>query len=419
MIAYLDMPSGISGDIFLGCLLDAGWPVEKLRELVTALNLPAQEWSIGSYEVMKGAIRATFADIHAKEGHVHRHLSDIKTIINAANIADSIKKRSIAVFTRLAQAEARIHGTTLDAVHFHEVGAVDAIIDIVGVVAGLHDLGVTELYASALPMGSGWTKSAHGQIPLPAPATLEILAGAQAPVVPAPGPGEWVTPTGAALVAELAIFKQPAMRVSKIATGAGRRDCAWPNVARLWLGESNSHSELVILETNIDDMNPQLYAPIMEKLFSAGAKDVWMTPIQMKKNRPAVMLSVLAPAMIQMALSELILRDTSTLGVRVVPISHRYEAQREFHKVATPYGEINAKLKRVDGAPIGITPEYDDCIALAASSKQSVHQVYDAALQASLNLLERLQQNTDQHPQKKSSDRPLIFINTQSKITDK
>lgn len=418
MIAYLDMPSGISGDMFLGCLLDAGWPVEELRALVTALKLPAQEWSIGSNVILKGVVRATLADIDAKEGHVHRHLADIQKIIGEAEIPEAVKQRAIGVFTRLAKAEARVHGTTLEEIHFHEVGAVDAIIDIVGVCAGLHDLGITELYASALPMGPGWTKAAHGQIPLPAPATLEILAEAKVPTVPAPGPGELVTPTGAALVAELATFRQPPMRVTKIATGAGRKECAWPNVARMWLGESNQPAELVVLETNIDDMNPQLYAAVMEKLFAAGAKDVWITPIQMKKNRPAAMLSVLAPAAIEAVLSEIILRETTTLGVRVLPVSKRYEAAREFHEVPTPFGNVKAKLKRLNGEPIGITPEYDQCADLAAKAGKSVREVQDAAVQASLTFLGQMKENFAKEQPQPAPWKPLIFINTQSKIND-
>ncbi len=419
MIAYLDAPSGISGDMFLGCLLDAGWPVEKLRDLVHRLKLPASEWSVDAKAILKGPVRATLADVRAVEGSHHRHLSDIRAIINAADIPEAVKQKAIAVFTRLAAAEAKVHGTSLEEVHFHEVGAVDAIIDIVGVVAGLHELGITELYSSPLPMGSGWVKVAHGRIPLPAPATLEILADAQVPTVPAPGPGELVTPTGAALVAELARFGQPAMQISRIATGAGQRECEWPNVARLWLGHSSQQAALVILETNIDDMNPQLYAPVIEKLLTAGAKDAWLTPIQMKKGRPATMLSVLAPASAEDVISELILRETTTLGVRVVPITRRHEADREFTTVRTEYGDVRAKMKILKGKPIGISPEYDDCVSLAEKSDLPVRIIYEKAMLAAQQFIAEQSHIQNNATPKPASWRPLIFINTIDKITDK
>src|SRR2546421_3344373 len=230
MIAYLDLPSGISGDMFLGCLIDAGWPIESLRAAVARLNLPAEEWSIEVQHLKKSSIAATAVQVNVSEGHHHRHLSDIRKIIEGSSLPAVVKQRAVAIFTRLAHAEAKVHGTSIEKIHFHEVGAVDAIIDIVGAAAGLHELGIEKVYASALPLGSGWANMAHGQIPLPAPATLEILAAAHAPTRPAPGPGELVTPTGAAIVAEIASFNQPAMKLMKIGMGAGKRECAWPNI---------------------------------------------------------------------------------------------------------------------------------------------------------------------------------------------
>jgi uncharacterized protein (TIGR00299 family) protein len=394
MIAYLDTPSGISGDMFLGCLLDGGWPLERLRFTIAQLRLPHDEYSIDAQTVMKGPLRATLADIQTSESTAHRHLGDIERIIQDSDLPGPVKSRSIAVFTRLADAEAKVHGTTRDQIHFHEVGAMDAIIDIVGTCAGLHDLGIDKLMTSPLPLGQGWAKTAHGQIPLPAPATLELLASAKAATRPAPGPGEWVTPTGAALVCELASFQQPSIQLERIGTGAGRRDAAWPNVARLWLGqpmpEARSPGGLVQLETNIDDMNPQLYADVSEKLFAAGAKDVWFTPIQMKKNRPAVLLSALGPAASEEVLSRVIFEETTTLGVRVHALHHRHEVRRETREVTTLYGNVRAKIKYLHDSPMGATPEYDDCKALSVKHGIPARQVWEAATVAAQELLSTL-----------------------------
>ncbi|MCC7146120.1 MAG: nickel pincer cofactor biosynthesis protein LarC [Phycisphaeraceae bacterium] len=394
MIGYFDLPSGLSGDMFLGCLIDAGWPIEELRSVISQLGLPPAEWSIQARSVMKGPLRATLVLVHAHEGHHHRHLKHIKQIIESSRLADAIKARAVRVFTRLAEAEAKVHGSTVDKIHFHEVGAVDAIIDIVGCVAGLAALGVTDLYSSPPALGSGFAQTAHGQIPLPAPATLELLAAAQAPTRDNPRPGvvgELLTPTGAALLAELATFRQPALRMQRIATGAGQRDSDWPNVARLILGqpaeETNvDQSGIIQIDTNIDDMNPQFFAAVCDKLLDAGAKDVWLTPVQMKKNRPAVVLSTLASADLEDTLCKLILRHTSTLGLRIYPV-RRHEAQRTFAKVQTPFGEISVKLKWLDGKPVSAAPEYADCLARAAANDVPLQKVFDAAITAAQPLL--------------------------------
>ena len=403
---YLDLPSGISGDMFLGCLVDAGWSIEQLRATLTKLRLPSQDWAVDARDVMKGPLRAKLVDVRVTEGppikhqfiltqhahahdHTHRNLHDIKAIIEAADLARVVKDKAVAVFTRLAHAEAKVHGSSVEQIHFHEVGALDAIVDIVGTVAGLHELGIEKLYASALPMGHGWTKSAHGDIPLPAPATLEILSAAGAPTRPAPGPGELVTPTGAALVCELATFNQPAMKLQKVAIGAGQRDMPWPNAARLWVGveesasasSESSQESIVQLETNIDDMNPQHYGPLTERLLAAGALDVWLVPMQMKKGRPGVLLAVLAPAAQQRGIADIILRETTTLGVRVHRVE-RFEAQREIKPVTTPFGIVQVKLKRWSGELVGAMPEYDDCRRLAQARNLPVKLVYDAALSA-------------------------------------
>ena len=388
MTGYLDLPSGLSGDMFLGCFVDAGWPIEALRETIGRLDLPVDEWSIDAQSVMKGPLRATLVEVRAAEGRQHRHLRHVREIIEAGDLIDAIKERAIAVFTRLAEAEATVHGTTVEEIHFHEVGAVDAIIDIVGAVAGLEALGIDELHASSVPLGSGWAETAHGRIPLPAPATLELLAACHAPTRPAPGDGEWVTPTGAALLAELATFSQPAMSVTRTGIGAGRRDADWPNVARLWLGEPSAHAgELVQLETNIDDMNPQLVPSVIDALLAAGALDAWATPVHMKKGRPGVVLGVLAPATREAVLVDVLLRHTTTLGVRVLPVARRPEADRDVRRVETPFGEVAVKLKRIEGEALGAAPEYEDCARLARASGVAVKEVLDAANAAARALL--------------------------------
>lgn len=405
MIGYLDIPAGISGDIFLGCLVDAGWPISQLQLTLAQLKLPVEECSVTARTVHKGALAATLVDVQAMEGHHHRHLADVLAIIDAGDLPGMVKQQAGAVFKRLAAAEAKVHGTTVEKIHFHEVGAVDAIADIVGVVMGLHELGIAKLYAGPVPVGSGWTKSEHGQIPLPAPATLELLAAANAPTRPGPSPtgGEYVTPTGAALLAELATFQQPAMTLSRIGMGAGQRDCPWPNVARLWVGHAlaggagSGSGGMVQLETNIDDMNPQLYADVSAKLFAAGAKDVWFTPIQMKKNRPGIMLSALGPAAVESNLSHLIMQETTTLGVRVHNLDHRHEARRDLRRVETPWGSVQVKIKWLANKDqpggeeaAGAMPEYDEVKLLAEKQGVPVRQVYEAATAAGQALLNQL-----------------------------
>lgn len=381
MIAYLDLPSGLSGDMFLGCLVDAGWPLEALQATIEGLNLPPDSWSLQAQSVMRGPLRATLLDVQATEGDHHRHLSDVRRMIEAADLPEAVQERAIAVFTRLARAEAAVHGTSVEEVHFHEVGALDAIIDIVGGTAGLQALDIEQLYASAVPLGQGWTDSAHGRIPLPAPATLSLLTEVQALSRPAPGPGELVTPTGAALLAEFAIFRQPPMQLQRVGIGAGQKTFDWPNIARLWLGEaatvSADRGQLVQLETNIDDMNPELYPTVSEQLFAGGALDVWMTPIQMKKGRPGVLLGVLAPASCEETLAAVLLQETTTLGVRVHPV-HRHKARRELCTVDTVYGPVQTKLKWVEGTLMGAAPEYEHCRRLAQQHDVPVRLVYEA-----------------------------------------
>ena len=390
MIGYLDLPSGVSGDMLLGCLVDGGWPVERLRQTIERLKLPPGEWAVQVQQVQKASLRATQVEVLFAEGRHNRRLADVRQIIQASDLPEIVRRRAIAVFTRLAGAEAKVHGTTPDQVHFHEVGAIDAIIDVVGVVHGFYAMNVERIYASPLPLGPGWTGSDHGRIPLPAPATLELLAAAHAPTRPAPGPGELVTPTGAALLAELAAFEQPAMKLERIGVGAGQCEFAWPNVARLWLGQPEFAGTLVQLETNIDNMNPQLYPAVSDKLFAAGAKDVWLTPIQMKKGRPGMLLSVLGPVEREAALADVILRQTTTLGVRVHAIGRRHEARRHQHSIKTPFGQVSVKVKWLGHDAVGATPEYEDCRKLAEEKNVPVRVVQESATAEAQALLDYL-----------------------------
>jgi len=289
----------------------------------------------------------------------------------------------MAVFARLAAAEAKVHGMPSTKCNFHEVGAVDAIIDIVGSVAGIAALAIERLYASPLPMGGGWVKSAHGQLPLPPPPRSNCSPPPPRPPAP-PRPRR----------AGHAHRRRPARRVGDLrpaahAPGAPRHRrrfarSPWPNVARLWLAEPQAagpHVQLVQLEANIDDMNPQLYAPVMDRLFAAGALDVWLTPVQMKKSRPGIVLAVLSAPEHEAALAQLLLRETTTLGVRVSS-AHRHEAQREMASVQTPFGPVPVKLKRLEGRLIAAAPEFDDCRRLAEERGVPVREVYDAAAAA-------------------------------------
>lgn len=427
-IAYCDCFSGISGDMFLGALLDAGLPLATLRDGLVQLHLP-EAYTLNVAPTKKGAISASLLQIEIAEGehghdhshshesdhnhehehphdhdhphgheHPHQHehdhahqrsMRDIAGMIEASALSPTVKANSLAIFWRLAQAEGKVHGQPAEEVHFHEVGAVDSILDIVGAAIGLEALGIERLYASPLPLGSGQVKTQHGLLPLPAPATLELMRAAQIPVVPSPAQKELVTPTGAAILATLATFEQPAMRITAVGTGAGRRDLPWPNILRLIVGEvsgGGAHGELVLIETNIDDMAAHGFGQVMARLFAGGALDVYFTPIYMKKNRPATMLSVIASRLHEPALARILLEETTTFGMRVQPIA-RYEAAREMRKVNTPFGEVDVKLKILEGQVVQAIPEYETCLRLAEQSGAPFLTVYQAALAAGRGLV--------------------------------
>ncbi len=377
-IAYLDCFSGVSGDMLLGALVDAGVDADALRAELA--KLPLAGWRLEVRQVTRGAIAATKADIALEEQpQPERRLADILSLIESSRLPTADRERGAAVFRALAQAEARAHGATPDDVHFHEVGAVDAIIDVMGAIAGLRLLGIEALYCSALPAGSGSIRSEHGSLPVPAPATLELLAAARAPLARAGEdlPMELVTPTGAAIVTTLARFERPAMRVEAVGYGAGGRDpTGRANALRLWLGESvDTAATMVQIDTNIDDMNPEVYGYVQELLFAAGAADVWFQPIQMKKNRPGALLSILCAPELEDACARILLRETSTLGVRVSEV-RRHEAEREVMTFQSSLGEAQVKVKRLPGERPRVAPEYESCRRLAQASGLPLVEVY-------------------------------------------
>jgi uncharacterized protein (TIGR00299 family) protein len=388
-ILYCDCFSGISGDMFLGALLDAGLPVEHLSEQFNLLNL-SEFQGVTAQRVRKGALAATLLklDIHdPSDDHDHPHdyhsqsrrLSDIRSLIESSGLSEPVRQTSFKIFQKLAEAEAKVHGSSIEEVHFHEVGAVDSILDIVGAAIGLDYFNVQAVFSSALPLGTGQVNTQHGLLPLPAPATMELIRMAQAPVTASKATVELVTPTGAAIMASLAVFTQPNMKVKQVGVGAGQRDLEWPNILRVLIGDSDKVLGTYLeIETNIDDMNPQIYGHVMAKLFQAGALDVYFTPIFMKKNRPATKLSVIARKEDEHCICDLLLRETSTLGVRVKSIS-RHEAEREMRTIETCYGQVPVKLKIMDGDVIQATPEFDACVRLAEKNNMTVFHIIKEA----------------------------------------
>jgi uncharacterized protein (TIGR00299 family) protein len=388
-IAYCDCFSGISGDMFLAALLDAGLPIGHLKAQWERLHL-TQSIEVKVEKVQRGAVQASSLILNTGEdkNQVERNLAAINGLIENSGLSTKVKGTSQVIFERLAEAEARVHGLPIEDIHFHEVGALDAILDITGAAIGLEYFEIEKLYSSSLPWSSGQVASQHGALPLPAPATLELLRQAGARMFPMHAEVELVTPTGAAILSALAEFEQPQMRITGVGVGAGQRELAWPNVLRFVLGENDEtpSQPMVLLETNIDDMNPQIYGHVMDKLYSAGALDVYFTPIHMKKNRPGVMVSVIAHCSDEYTLSRLLLEETSTLGIRVQSIV-RHEAGRAIQTVQTDYGEVPVKLKLLEGRIVQVSPEYEDCARLAASQNVPLIQVYRAALIAADGLI--------------------------------
>jgi len=382
MIAYLDCFSGISGDMLLGALVDAGLSMQTLR--ADLAKLPLSGYEVRAEQVTKAGITGTQVEVEAGHEHAHRGLHDILEIIGKADLPAEVTRPARRAFERLAEAEARVHGHSVEEVHFHEVGAVDAIVDIVGAFCGLHRLGIEEVYASPLPLGGGWVDTAHGRLPVPAPATVELLRGV--PSYGGPLEAELVTPTGATIVTTAAkeFGLMPPMTIKAIGWGAGHKDLSHPNMLRVFLGEPAvrpREQHLSVIQTNIDNMNPELFGHVMDELFEAGALDVYYTPIVMKKSRPATLVSVLAEAPLVDTLSDILFRETTTLGVRVMEVSRRC-LEREWREVKTEWGVVRVKIGRLNGEVVNIAPEYEDCARLAREKRVPAKAVWEAAREA-------------------------------------
>src|SRR5271166_4687008 len=436
-IAYLECFSGISGDMFLGALVDAGVAPRVLEETVAALGIGAR---LEVSRVVRSGISATKVDVyvdgkkdlpreeyweqqtgaHGRHDHAHqdqhhdrdrrehshshehphshehgRGLTEIRAKISAADISETAKKTAIAIFEALGQAEAKIHNTSVESVHFHEVGAVDAIVDIVCAAVGAETLGVDEIICSPLNVGGGMVKCAHGTFPVPAPATVELLK--DAPVYSSALQAELVTPTGAAIVKALAsrFSAFPEMKIEKSGYGAGSRDFpGHPNVVRLTIGETGSSAfaanagsdTISVLEANLDDLNPQIFGYVMDRLLEEGALDVFGMPVQMKKNRPGMVLTVLCKLEDTAKLTQIIFAETTTLGVR-----RRQEARqtlaRRWESVATPWGDVRIKVASMNGTITNYAPEYEDCRRIAAAHHVPLKRVMGEAVEAYLRWL--------------------------------
>jgi len=383
-IAYFDCFSGISGDMTVGALLDAGLKIETLEKELKKLGLYGYQLEVN--KVVKKGISATQFKVRIKEEGVERRFKDILTILEKSKLDEEIKKETKKIFFNIARAESKIHRKDLDKIHFHEIGGLDSIIDITSAVIGIKTLGIEEIYSSALPVGKGFVKCAHGVIPVPAPATLELLKNI--PTYSGGIESEMITPTGAGIIGTLAksFRERPLMKIERTGYGAGEKEFTIPNLLRVSIGEKilkDEHSkdgyvsdEAVLIETNIDDMNPEFYDYIMEKLFSQGALDVFLTPIQMKKNRPAHMFSIVVYEQNLKEILEVLFSESTTLGVRIREIKRLRLAQQNFI-AETKYGKIRVKVGIFKGDIKNVAPEYEDCKKIAKQHQVPLKEVYE------------------------------------------
>jgi uncharacterized protein (TIGR00299 family) protein len=383
-VALVDPICGASGDMLLGALVDAGVAVDTLKRAIDALGL--DDVKITATRVRQRGIAATRVVVNAPHEHAHRHLPDIERILRSSRLEARIVQKAGDVFRRLAEAEARVHDIAIDEVHFHEVGALDAIADVVGVVAGFESLGIGALYCRALPVSHGTVRCAHGLLPVPAPAVGYLMQGV--PTEPLDEDGETLTPTAAALLRELVTHwgGAPPMTLLGQGFGAGTKEFGRPNVVRLMIGDTvdtaaEQIDELVMLTTNIDDMNPEWLPPLVERLFAAGARDAWLTPILMKKGRPAHSLSVLCDPAIAERLRHIVYIDSTSLGIREERV-RRYHVPRAIVRVATRWGEIGVKVADLPNGTQRASPEFADCADAAQQNGVTIAEVYEAALAA-------------------------------------
>ena len=381
---YVDAVGGVAGDMLLAALIDAGADDVPVREALAGLGIPGLSIELG--REYRHGIAARRIRVLADEEHVHRTWGDVRALIEAADLPPRARERALAVFAALAHAEARVHGVSPDEVRFHELGAIDAIADVCGIAVALEALDTDEIICSPLPVGRGFVDAEHGRLPLPAPATLELLRGA--PLKGVDLEAELVTPTGAAVIAALAheFGPVPVMRMLGVGYGAGGHDLpGLPNVVRVLVGEraqryGRAH-DVSLIETNLDDLSPEFVPDAAQACFAAGALDVWVTAAQMKKGRPGVVLSALATQADEPRVAEAMLRESGTLGVRVTNV-RRWELERRWRTVRVAGEPVRVKLATLNGNTLSVAPEHDDCAAVAAAKGRSVASVWSAALAA-------------------------------------
>jgi hypothetical protein len=386
-IAYFDCFSGASGDMILGSLIDAGLTLQRLREELKKLRIPTVH--LRAKKVLKGGISATQVIVEGKkEKRSHRNSKEILRIIERSGVGAEVKEKSKEIFKRIASAEAKIHQTSMEEVHFHELGGLDSIVDIVGSVWGVQQLGIEKIYVSKVNVGTGFVKCEHGILPVPAPATLSLMEGK--PVYSSGVERELLTPTGAAVLTTLGseFGSMPLMEAERIGYGAGRDDLPHPNLLRLIIGTSESTFEkerVAVIETNIDDMNPQFYDYVMERLLAMEVLEVFITPILMKKNRPGHLLTVICPSTKLPFVTKFLLRETTTLGLRWHE-EERTKTDREILTRETKYGKIRFKLAKWEGKVVNLSPEYEDCKRLALEKKVPLKEVFEEAKRVMITL---------------------------------
>jgi uncharacterized protein (TIGR00299 family) protein len=381
-VAYFDCFSGISGNMILGALIDLGLSLDGLKKELSKLHIPGYEVKASSVD--KKGISAVHVDVVVDDINTERTLEDIFTIIEQSDIDEEISQKCRQVFLRLGEAEAKVHGCKQNEVHFHEVGAVDSIVDIVGAMVGLKSMGVEQVLSSPLNLGKGLVRTDHGILPVPAPATAELVKNI--PVYSGEVDAELTTPTGAAIITTIASYfgNIPLLNIEKVGYGAGSMDLKAPNVLRVLLGETSEFSleykqeYVTVIETNIDDMNPELYDHIMSKLFNIGALDVFLTPVYMKKNRPGVLLTVFTSKERVDQMLKVIFEESTTLGVRIAE-THRISLPRTIETVITKYGEIRIKVAQSNAKVVNAIPEYEDCRKAAVEHNVTLSQVYTEA----------------------------------------
>ncbi len=388
--AYFDCFSGASGDMILGALIDAGLSPRRLREELKKLRIPTVHLRVT--KVLKSGISGTRVVVEGGDGKKsHRNLTEVLRIVKRSGMAAEVKKISEEIFKRIASAEGKIHRVPAEEVHFHELGGLDSVVDIVGAVWGIREMGIEKIHVSKVNVGGGFIKCEHGLLPVPAPATLSLMEGK--PIYSSGVERELLTPTGAAILSTLGseFGPMPRIRVERIGYGAGRDDLPHPNLLRLLVGTSEpaaGKETVAVIETNIDDMNPQFYDYVMEKLLTMEVLEVFVTPILMKKNRPGHLLTVICPPGKLLPVAKFLFRETTTLGLRWHE-EQREKADREIKPLQTKYGKIRFKLARWEGRVVNFSPEYDDCKRLALEKEVPLKDVFEEAKRQALGFLKK------------------------------